>query len=91
MAEATKSTKVVREDEFTLKLTTDEAETLTAILAKVGGDSKRTPRGHAETIAKALALAGVRNFTADGEHPFKYLNGSLMFHIERQRRDRPAF
>ena len=45
---------------YKLTLTQDEAETLSVVLAKVGGDPDRTGRGNTEAIFDALEAAGVR-------------------------------
>ncbi|MGW1673272.1 hypothetical protein [Streptomyces sp. NPDC002324] len=57
----------------TLTLTVEEAETLMAVGAKVGGDRYTSPRKHYEAVTKALRNAGVRDFTASGPHPYKHL------------------
>jgi hypothetical protein len=45
-------------DEIGLSLSKDEAATLAAILAYVGGSPSRSPRGHADSISSALREAG---------------------------------
>lgn len=79
MAEANKTTKVMREDVVTLKLSKDEAEALTAVLAKIGGDRHETPRRHTEAVSQALTKAGVRPFHTGVDHPFNNLSGGLSF------------
>jgi len=79
MAEATKDTKVIREEVVTLKLSKDEAEALTAVLAKIGGDSHETPRKHTQAVSAALTEAGVRPFHTGADHPFNKLSGGLSF------------
>lgn len=56
MATATKKYTSV---EYTLKLNDDEARTLVAILALVGGSSSQTPRAHSDSILSALQNQGV--------------------------------
>ncbi|WP_338781760.1 hypothetical protein [Streptomyces sp. DG1A-41] len=82
MAEATKKTRTVSKDFVTLTLSIEEAETLMAVGAKIGGDREDSPRAHYEAIVRALSRAGVRDFTASGAHPYKHLNRNapgLMF------------
>jgi hypothetical protein len=50
-------------DEIGLSLSKDEAATLAAILAYVGGSPSRSPRGHADSISSALRDAG-HHFTS---------------------------
>ncbi|MGW2919506.1 hypothetical protein ACWDBF_16785 [Streptomyces angustmyceticus] len=69
MAEATKNTRTVVETVFTLKLSTEEAETLTAVLVKVSGSLVDSPRKHTDSILKGLRKAGARDWEADG-HPY---------------------
>ncbi len=64
---ATATTKVVKEAVVTpdvrnvvLELTTDEAETLRLMMARVSGDPYSTRRAHASAIADALDSVKVR-------------------------------
>lgn len=78
VAEKTTVERVVTEAGFTLKLTVEEAETLVAVLARVGGSSAESPRGHAGDIIEALQAAGVRDYWVDG-HPSGLASGSIQF------------
>ncbi|MFF9525393.1 hypothetical protein ACF1DV_25940 [Streptomyces achromogenes] len=78
VAEKTTVERVVTEDGFTLKLTVDEAETLVAVLARVGGSPHESPRGNAEAVMKALSGAGVRNYWVE-DHPSDLASGSIQF------------
>jgi hypothetical protein len=69
MAEAKKNTRTVVETEFNLKLTTDEAETLTAVLVKVAGSLTDSPRKHTDAILRGLREAGSRDWESSG-HPY---------------------
>lgn len=82
MAKAEKTTveRVVLEDGFTLKLTVDEAETLVAVLARVGGSPSVSPRGKSGDVLTALLDAGVRDYyPAADDHPVRLATGSVQF------------
>ncbi|MFD7605172.1 hypothetical protein ACFWAN_32655 [Streptomyces mirabilis] len=76
MAEAKRTTvehetkRVEKVPGIILTLTHDEAETLLAVGAKIGGDKVGTPREHFESIISALRNSGARDFTANN-HPFQ--------------------
>ncbi|MFE0326304.1 hypothetical protein ACFW08_05745 [Streptomyces sp. NPDC058960] len=79
-AEKTTIARVVMEDGFTLKLTVDEAETLVAVLACVGGSPDTSPRGLAEGVLKSLIDVGVRNYWPRlSDHPASLTRGSVQF------------
>ncbi|MFI2909441.1 hypothetical protein ACG2OD_14445 [Streptomyces sp. PDY-4] len=85
MAEATKKTRTVATEVVTLTLSVEEAETLMAVGAKIGGDRSNSPRKHYDSVVAALSKAGVRDFTAFGAHPYKHLSRSapgLVFYNE---------
>lgn len=71
---------VVREymETTTITLTLDEteAETLAAILGKVGGEERRSCRKHASSILRALESRGVQWF---GRSIIHSLSGNLKF------------
>ncbi|MGW0575795.1 hypothetical protein ACWD25_07450 [Streptomyces sp. NPDC002920] len=79
MAEAKRTTveqevkRVEKVPGITLTLTHEEAETLLAVGAKIGGDNVGTPREHFESIISALKKAGARDFTANN-HPFQNIH-----------------
>ncbi|MGN7135821.1 hypothetical protein [Streptomyces pseudogriseolus] len=78
-------TETKRVPAVTLTLTIDEAETLMAVGAKIGGHREKSPRKHFDAIVSALGRAGVRDFTASGSHPYKHLSRSapgLVFNNE---------
>lgn len=90
MAEATKQIRTVKKETVTLVLSIEEAETLMAVGAKIGGSKENSPRGHYDAVVKALSAAGVRDFTAFGEHPYKHLNRTapgLIFNDEPTRNE----
>ncbi|MEU5577799.1 hypothetical protein ABZ791_10645 [Streptomyces huasconensis] len=69
-------TETKRIPAVSLTLTVEEAETLMAIGCRIAGDRYKSPRRHYESVVRALAKAGVRDFTAAGDHPYKHLTGS---------------
>ncbi|MFF8367868.1 hypothetical protein ACF05W_03435 [Streptomyces lydicus] len=75
MAEAKKNTRTVVETEFALKLSTEEAETLTAVLVKISGSLVDSPRQHTDSILKGLQKAGARDWESNG-HPYWLLDKS---------------
>jgi hypothetical protein len=82
MAAAEKTTveRVVTEEGFTLKLTVNEAETLVAVLAQVGGDPVTSPRGLAEGVLTSLMGAGVRGYWPTKiDHPSSLTRGHITF------------
>ncbi|MET9126930.1 hypothetical protein [Streptomyces sp. NPDC004528] len=82
MASAEQATveRVVTEKGFTLKLTVDEAETLVAVLARVGGSPSDSPRGLSEGVMDSLVSAGVRShFPTSAGHPTNLARGSINF------------
>ncbi len=60
-----------------LTLNWEEAETLRAVLARVGGSPEHSRRGYARGITEALAKAGVEYKIGDGFDII--INGSLIF------------
>jgi hypothetical protein len=74
MAEAKKNRRTVVQENVNLTLSLEEAETLMAVGARIGGDSESSPRKHYVAVTEALRKAGVRDFTTLGDHPFKYLD-----------------
>ncbi|MFI9202616.1 hypothetical protein [Streptomyces sp. NPDC053048] len=71
MAEAVM--KTVTDEKVLLVLSKEEAEVLMAVGAKIGGDRLHSHRRHFEAILNALSQAGVKGFTHEGEHPYRYL------------------
>lgn len=69
-------------------LTGKEADTLRAILASVGGNPTKSPRGHASTLTAKLDKAGVRPFGKIPENDFK--SGDLMFRDYPDKADYPG-
>jgi hypothetical protein len=59
MAEAKKTSEVIRRDLVVLTMTTDEANTLRAVLRHVAGDPLGSPRKHVDSISDALIAARV--------------------------------
>ncbi|MCY0941894.1 hypothetical protein [Streptomyces antarcticus] len=57
---------------FSLTMTIDEAEALTAILVKVAGSMTNSPRKHTNAVLMSLEKAHVRDWEAPG-HPFSLL------------------
>jgi hypothetical protein len=88
MAEATTQVRTIREKTVNLTLSTDEAETLMAILAKVGGHRERSPRKHVEAVTVALSKAGLRPYHS-ASHPYSLLtvDSSMFFKEDRQKLD----
>ncbi|MEU0860642.1 hypothetical protein ABZ352_35545 [Streptomyces griseofuscus] len=78
VAEKTTVERVVTEDGFTLKLTVEEAETLVAVLSRVGGSPYTSPRKHAGAVLDALREAGTRAYWED-DHPPDQATGSIQF------------
>ena len=76
MAEAQRTTveqeskRVEKVPGLTLTLSHEEAETLLAVGAKIGGDKVGTPRMHIDSIISALRNAGARDYTANN-HPYQ--------------------
>lgn len=65
----------------TLHLSKEEAEAVSAVLAKIGGHPEDSPRKHTEAVAKALTAQGLSYHMS----PFKdHLTGTLVFY-ERPR------
>lgn len=59
MAKASKKIiRVVEENEYTLTLNEKEIQTLTSILARVGGSPTKSRRKYADSIAEALRTVG---------------------------------
>lgn len=58
---------------ITLTLSTDEAETLRAILCRISGSPDSSPREHTDFIDEALRDAGVRDWALAG-HPHELVN-----------------
>ncbi|MEU1037663.1 hypothetical protein [Streptomyces sp. NPDC005907] len=80
VAEKTTVERTVTEEGFTLKLTVDEAETLVAVLARVGGSPDQSPRGNAESVLDALIAAGARTYYPQPQgHPVHLLRGFVAF------------
>ncbi|MGI5196952.1 hypothetical protein ACQEVY_25535 [Streptomyces sp. CA-288835] len=85
MAEAAKTTvsktieRVEKVPAITLTVSIEEAETLMAVGAKIGGDPEHSPRKHYAAVTEALRDAGVRDYMVGGEHPFKYLGSGALF------------
>lgn len=71
-------------DGVTLQLTQDEAQTLTEILASIGGDPRTTARRHAQAISSAMQSAGYhwtrRPFDLPREERAKFfMQGEIFF------------
>ncbi|MER6086554.1 hypothetical protein [Streptomyces bluensis] len=73
MAEAQKISKTIVEHKINLTLSIEEAETLMAVGAKIGGDPQHSPRKHYAAVVHALTKAGVRTYMQGNDHPFKYM------------------
>ncbi|MEU9404757.1 hypothetical protein AB0E08_03440 [Streptomyces sp. NPDC048281] len=90
MAEAKRATvdqevkRVEKVQGITLTLTMEEAETLIAVGAKIGGDKVATPRAHIESVIAALRKAGVRDFTANN-HPFQNIHPGSVITFQAKR------
>lgn len=78
MAEARKHVerKYVEETTITLTLDAVEAETVLAVLAKVGGDPELSTRQHSNAVLEALEGAGLRYY---GRPIVNSLSGHLIF------------
>ena len=74
MAKATTETRTF----VTLELTSDEAQTLTNIMAVVGGNPNDTQRGNTDAVLAALREAGF-NYGRRQDH-FEEGADSLIFH-----------
>jgi hypothetical protein len=61
MAHAEKITETVKVELVALALLPEEAATVLAITAHIGGDNKTSPRKHMDAIRNALLSAGVRS------------------------------
>ena len=68
---------VVEVDEIVLTLNADEAETLLAITAKVGGDPRLSRRKHIDALATLLTRHLGHAYYAGAA--YKCLNGTLHF------------
>lgn len=85
MAKATANMEVIRKIEsLTLTLKEDEVNTLIAILRRVGGDPRHSPRKHADSIMDAVCTAlniddAVYDDTAPKESALVCKNSSIYF------------
>ncbi|MEV6419040.1 hypothetical protein [Streptomyces sp. NPDC051662] len=77
-------TRVTKVPGITLTLTMEEAETLIAIAAKVGGSRERTVRKHVDSVTNALLMMGARDWTTE-DHPFQNITpGSYISFQEKK-------
>ncbi|MFE9660329.1 hypothetical protein [Streptomyces sp. NPDC005955] len=84
MAEAKITTTTVKT--IALTLTVEEAETIMAVGAMIGGDLNNTPRRHYASAVSALRKAGVRDFDSSGPHPYRHVvPGSVLTFTEKPR------
>lgn len=88
--------KTVVEETVTLTMSREHAETLTAVLGKVGGNRETSPREHTEEILDALVAKGFKygtTFSIPEDHPARKLTGSLMFetHTVKPKRSPYSF
>lgn len=67
----------VNETGVQVNLTLQEAQTLSALFAKIGGEPSKSPRGWINNIASALRSAGVKDYSQTPE--YKVLSGSMQF------------